>query len=868
MTEPAGNELVVRAAAAYRLAVADPAAAAAPAAALVEEARHADSVEAWVVALRAQAWSALKLLSGERAKELLDEAARRARRAGLDARLGEVLVSRAAVLQELGRSRAAQQDLDRARPLLEPTARAELDLQSAVLHQNSGRLGAAAAIYRRLITGGASPDDVTAKAANNLAMIEAQLGHHDRATALLDQALALASGVGPALTAYFTEGLAWVTANAGRLPASLALFEQAERLYDVAGLPLAELHAEHADAMSDLRLLPEAVAAAERAVDEFDASGAVLMRAEAELRVARLALLTNRLADAARVAASAEQTLRRQGRAGWAASAVAIGCESRARAGNASGTDLRRVRQAAATLDRLQLPAGAVEAHLVAGQIAAQHGRIEWALASLGRASVLAAKGPVLLRLKGRLAAASAAELRAAPGPALRHCQAGLRDLERHRGALGSTELRVLASAHGADLGHIGLRALARSGSAARVFDWMERTRAAALLAVQPPIPGAEEELAVLRSLQSELSAPGGGSPVVAARHAALEHSLRRRTWSSARSAAVAPRSAPLAEIRELLHGRVLVEYGILDRQVIAAVVSPDPVRLVRCADLAAVSHEVESLAFVLRLLSRPQPSATAPALRRVVSQRVHRLRELLVDPLELSADRDELVIVPTGVLQQVPWSAVCDGPVSVSPSASYWLQARRQHAPDTDEVVLVAGPGLPAAADELRHLGALHPRHLVLQPPASTVNAVTAALETAGLVHLACHGTIRADNPMFSGLRLSDGALTVQELELRDVAPYRIVLAACQAAADVSYPGGEMLGFVSALLARGTAGLVASLVLVPDAAAVSMMVSLHERVRGGDTLAVALHAARSALDRDDPHELVNWCGFTAYGAA
>jgi predicted xylose isomerase-like sugar epimerase len=41
-------------------------------------------------------------------------------------------------------------------------------------------------------------------------------------------------------------------------------------------------------------------------------------------------------------------------------------------------------------------------------------------------------------------------------------------------------------------------------------------------------------------------------------------------------------------------------------------------------------------------------------------------------------------------------------------------------------------------------------------------------------------------------------------------------------------------------------------------------MVTLHERVRRGETLAVALHAARSAVDRDDPHGLVNWCGFTA----
>ena len=120
----------------------------------------------------------------------------------------------------------------------------------------------------------------------------------------------------------------------------------------------------------------------------------------------------------------------------------------------------------------------------------------------------------------------------------------------------------------------------------------------------------------------------------------------------------------------------------------------------------------------------------------------------------------------------------------------------------------------------------------------------------------------------MFSGLLLSDGYLTVQELEVRNLAPYRVVLAACQAAADASYAGGETLGFVSALIARGTAGVLGSTLVVPDTATAPFMLRLHEQLQGGFTLAAALHAARASLDLEDPADLVNWCGFTAYGAA
>ena len=58
------------------------------------------------------------------------------------------------------------------------------------------------------------------------------------------------------------------------------------------------------------------------------------------------------------------------------------------------------------------------------------------------------------------------------------------------------------------------------------------------------------------------------------------------------------------------------------------------------------------------------------------------------------------------------------------------------------------------------------------------------------------------------------------------------MVLAACDSAAEVSYAGdASLLGFVSALLARGTAGLVASVLAVPDAEAVPLMSALHRRV-------------------------------------
>lgn len=871
MDDDPSCDLLHQADAAYRGVVADPNEYGPVAVGLVARARRAGDNEALVVALRAEAWSERARLSNGRAKALLDEAARVARRHRLDGRLGDVLITRAAVNHELGRLTAAQRDLDRAAVLVGPARPAELDLQQAALLQNIGRLAEAAVVYRRVLAVPGTPADVAAKVNNNLALIEAQRGRHQAAVDHLDQAAALAAQVGPALVAIVTQSRGWVMVQAGKLVEGLRLFDLAARRYEAAGLPLGEPYIEYADALVDLRLLPEASATARRAVEEFEAHGVLLMAAEARLRAARLALLSGNLHGAVDAAERATASFREQRRPAWAARAVLIGVEARTRLGEASGAELGAARRAAGQLERLGMVSSAVDAHLVTGRLAAALGRGAAARANLRRARELARRAPVLVRLKGHLAAALAARLGRQDRDVLRHCRAGLADLTRHRAALASMELRALASGHGAELGRLGLEVLLGGGSALRVLDWMERTRAAALFAVEPRTEGIEEELAALRVVHAELAeavrASGGEPPELLARQTAIESRVRRATWARQASVQVAGTPLAAAELRELLGERVLVEYGVLDGQLLAAVVEPRRARLVRLGRLDPARYEADALLFSLRRLTRPGPPAALAAARVGADHGLRRLAELLLAPLGL-ADDARLVIVPSGALQRVPWSALHPAPVSVAPSASFWARTLRRRTGADGEVVLVAGPELPGAVDEVGALRRLHAHATVLLPPASTVAAVSDALGGASLAHLACHGRLRADNPTFSSLSLSDGPLTVHELDQRSIAPHRMILAACDSGADVSYEGGEMLGFASALIARGTSGLVTSMVAVPDLEAVPLMRSLHEFALGGAPLAEALHAARGMVDTDHPGAFVNWCALTAFGAA
>ncbi|WP_214407725.1 CHAT domain-containing protein, partial [Pseudonocardia lacus] len=453
----------------------------------------------------------------------------------------------------------------------------------------------------------------------------------------------------------------------------------------------------------------------------------------------------------------------------------------------------------------------------------------------------------------------------------LRQCRAGLAELAAHRAALASTELRALAAAHGIELGLLGMGSLLRSGSPSRVLDWAERTRAAAYLPASAPEPGAVEETGVeLAAVRAELAAARGrtGQDVteLLARQTDLEQRLRRATWHREGPGVETGTTVRAGALADLLDGAALASYSRYGDEVVAVVLDRGRRRLLRLGGWDRVRFESDALQFALRRLVRPGRPAAVESAWSSARHALARLRELLVAPLGVGADTP-LVVVPARGTHRLPWSALHSAPVSAAPSATLWAASRGRPVEHAGRVLLVAGPGLDGAGREIAAVAGCHPGAEVLVPPESTAPAVVDAIGRSDLVHLACHGLLRADNPTFSALELTGGQLTVHELDLRGIAPRRVVLASCDSAADVSYAGEELVGFVSALLARGTAGVVASVVVVPDGEAVPLMRALHGRLAAGDTMATALFEARAAHGTDDPRDFVNWCAFTAYGA-
>jgi CHAT domain-containing protein len=155
--------------------------------------------------------------------------------------------------------------------------------------------------------------------------------------------------------------------------------------------------------------------------------------------------------------------------------------------------------------------------------------------------------------------------------------------------------------------------------------------------------------------------------------------------------------------------------------------------------------------------------------------------------------------------------------------------------------VVLVAGPEIRRGVEEIRAIAGIRAGARMLSGADATPAAVLAALDGAGLVHLAAHGRHEAENPLFSALDLAGGPLLGYDLPRLERAPDVVVLASCELGLTEVRPGDETLGMASALIAAGTATVVASVGRVADEPATDAMIGFHRALAAGHPPAEAL---------------------------
>lgn len=665
----------------------------------------------------------------------------------------------------------------------------------------------------------------------------------------------------PQVAAVAQEALGDLAQETGDLPAALRWYARAEMVYRRVphGGLLLDLRVSQAQVLVAAGLADEASFLLQEVLPELRTRRRTGTIAVAELTAAAASLLYGDAEQARALAGSAERRfvrLRDRRRS-------LVARLTRARAETVlvlEGRPLRaptveRALKLADELGKARLPDEATTARLLAVRLALAKGSWEDASAVLGRVRRPSPRVPITTRMTYWLCRAEIARAKGDRAGALRAADRGLEELARTRVHLGSLDMQSAVTTHGSELGELAVGLALDDGDPAVLFRWLERTRAQTYRYLLPFLPEDAEsaerfgELRALNRSRQRLLLDGGSVEQVAGRIEALERDLARLGWS-ATGLRVSRPVAEMRHVRERLGDRALVSYVASDDDLVALVVTDDGAAVVPLGSAAAATEDARRLHADLDALA---PDHLPPALGSVISSSARRQAErldlLLLAPIrDIIGDRD-LVIIPTGALYVVPWSALPSlrgRPVVVAPSATAWLSAETAEPRFTPgRVVLVRGPGLPAAVRELDELATLLPDSHVLSNP--TVSRVLAAMDGASLVHIAAHGDHSPGNPLFSRLELADGPLYAHEVRSLRRPPVTVVLAADNLALNRVRPGDEALGFAGALLVAGSHTVVAATNRLGDSAAADAMRDLYRGLATGKPMAEALADAIAA---------------------
>lgn len=175
------------------------------------------------------------------------------------------------------------------------------------------------------------------------------------------------------------------------------------------------------------------------------------------------------------------------------------------------------------------------------------------------------------------------------------------------------------------------------------------------------------------------------------------------------------------------------------------------------------------------------------------------------------------------------------------------------------------------SVSEEVESLARLFHNPRVLSGEDATVSAVKSFSAEAGILHLACHGQFRPDNPRFSSLKLADGHLTVHDAATLDLRGCRLVtLSACETGVNLVAPGEELIGLARGFFAAGAPSLLLSLWTVDDATTARLMTDFyaHLHAQGDSDInpAASLRAAQLRLLETHPHPFF-WSPFVLVGS-
>lgn len=323
---------------------------------------------------------------------------------------------------------------------------------------------------------------------------------------------------------------------------------------------------------------------------------------------------------------------------------------------------------------------------------------------------------------------------------------------------------------------------------------------------------------------------------------------------------------------------KILVEFVSFDGVLSAFVISAEKIDFIRgLATEAEVLTLLEGLQFqfgTMRYGARNVGEFNS-ILKNRADLYLQKLYKKLILPLEKFIAGHNLIIVPVGTTHYVPFHALHTGEeylieaheVVYAPSATVWQVLNARTAKKSDKALLIgfADEKIPLVNQEIAELAKIFPNAEILIDDDATFSNFTNNASKATVLHLACHGQFRSDNPLFSSLQLADGSITVRDICSQKLQAEIVTLSACETGLNEIFAGDEILGLTRGFLAAGANSLILSLWTVNDAAATRLMKDFYSSLQRGTDVSASLRTAQINFIKNDSHPYF-WSPFMAIG--
>lgn len=339
------------------------------------------------------------------------------------------------------------------------------------------------------------------------------------------------------------------------------------------------------------------------------------------------------------------------------------------------------------------------------------------------------------------------------------------------------------------------------------------------------------------------------------------------------------PANAEFKQLQNLLGAKkALIEFINFDNQISAFVVTDKKISFV--ADLASENEIIELLEklqfqFGALRFGAKNLGNLVNQLKNRADIYLQKLHDKLFAPLKSFVENRDLIIVPVGATHYVPFHALRDdenyliekSEITYAPSATVWrfLAERPERKLKNALLIGYADERIPLVNREIKSLEKIFTNAKSYTGKQATFSAFTENAADFDILHLACHGQFRPENPLFSSLHLANGWITVRDVCSQRLKAEIVTLSACETGLNKIFAGDEILGLARGFLSAGANSLLLSLWTVSDEATVELMKNFYKNLQLGKTVSASLRTAQINFIKRGAHPYF-WSPFALIG--